>query len=146
MPDNKTKEVPMHNYKYIPCNESDIPPNVRFDVPPRNQGQAVEVAYGDIGRGGPNDVGDPWKRVTDRSLGGGSDYFRRVLRGIPASRAEEILAEEGMDETSVGPVACLVVTDDGRLADDHASEPADLSSEAAFRAQVVAWRTTTNED
>lgn len=53
---------------------------------------------------------------------------------------DEIIAEEGMDFESVGPVACLTITDDGDLADDQAWEPADLSSADAFRAQVRRWK------
>lgn len=54
--------------------------------------------------------------------------------------ADTIITEEAMDAATVGPVACLVLTEDGRLADDNASEPADLSSPDAFRAQVQRWR------
>lgn len=54
--------------------------------------------------------------------------------------AEQIIAEERMDYAHRGPVGSLTLTDDGMLADDQTSEPADLSSPAAFRAQVRAWR------
>lgn len=64
------------SFRYEPCNLSDIPDGVRFDVPRRNQGQIIEVAYGDFGRS-PNDNGDPWKRVVDRS-DGSVQYYRRV--------------------------------------------------------------------
>ena len=57
-----------------------IPDGVRFCVPPWLQGQIVEVAYGDFGAAEPG-VGDPWKRITDRSEVGGPTYYRRIRRG-----------------------------------------------------------------
>lgn len=57
----------MPKYVYVECKESDIPSFVRWDVPARNQGQIVEVAYGAIGLAREADVGDPYKRVVDRS-------------------------------------------------------------------------------
>lgn len=59
---------------------------------------------------------------------------------MPTFDPAQIISEEGMDHHHVGPVACLVITDDGMLADDYTSEPADLSSAEAFRAQVQRWR------
>lgn len=59
---------------------------------------------------------------------------------ISRDRAAEIIAEEGMDFDAVGPVQGLVIADSGDLVSDSAVESADLTSEAAFRAQVVAWR------
>jgi hypothetical protein len=54
----------MAKYKYVPCNESEVPGNVRFTVPRYLQGQIVEIAYGNFGRheGCP---GDPYKCITD---------------------------------------------------------------------------------
>jgi hypothetical protein len=63
---------------YIRCGESEVHAAVRFHVPAVNQGQIVEVAYGVFGSGdaGP---GDPYKRVTDRSVGTGLvEYYRLV--------------------------------------------------------------------
>ena len=57
----------MTRYSYKPCAASAIPIGVRFDVPRRGQGQIVEVAYGGLGAA-EHDVGDPWRRTTDRSL------------------------------------------------------------------------------
>ena len=51
---------------YIKVDEASVPGNIRFDVPGRNQGQIVEIAYGGWGRH-EHDVGDPYQRVTDRS-------------------------------------------------------------------------------
>lgn len=59
--------------RYIRCDEKSIPQGVRFDVPRRNQGQFIEVAYGDFGHS-PNDDGDPWKRVRDEL--GNVRYYR----------------------------------------------------------------------
>jgi hypothetical protein len=53
--------------KFIPCALDDIPAGVRFDVPGRNQGQIVEVAYGDRGRE-EHDSGSPYRRTRDRSM------------------------------------------------------------------------------
>ncbi len=49
---------------------------------------------------------------------------------------EEILDAVNASRSSA---EALVLTDEGELADDWHSEPADLSSEAAFRAQVAEW-------
>lgn len=67
----------MGNGKYVECWEREIPEGVRFDVPRRNQGQMIEVAYGGFGRY-ENDEGAPYKRVTDRGEGGGTQFFRFV--------------------------------------------------------------------
>lgn len=54
--------------KYVTCSQSDIPPWVRWDIPPQNQGQPIEVAYAS---GGPDRTpavqGDAYCRMTDRS-------------------------------------------------------------------------------
>ncbi len=78
------------------------------------------------------------------SIDGDLSEHMDAARALDVTTAPEwaatIIAEEGMDAATVGPVACLVVTDDGRLADDNASEPAHLYSPDAFRAQVQRWR------
>lgn len=51
---------------YIPCEENEVPGNVRFDCPRSMQGQMVEVEYGGHSRY-EHGAGDPWKRITDRS-------------------------------------------------------------------------------
>lgn len=64
-------------YIYDECSEQDIPTTVRFDTPGRNQGQFVEVQYGGWSRF-MHDVGDPYKRVIDHSVGPGSiRWYRR---------------------------------------------------------------------
>ena len=57
---------------------------------------------------------------------------------------DAIIADEGMDSDAVGPVASLVVGDDGRLCDDWNGEPADLRSPAAFRDQIRRWKAAVN--
>lgn len=52
---------------YVEVGEDEIPKRVRFDVPRRNQGQIVEVAYGGFGRA-EMDSCDPYRRITDTSL------------------------------------------------------------------------------
>ena len=59
--------------------------------------------------------------------------------GISRDRALEIIVEEEMDVGSLGCVECLTISDAGMLRDDSEEEAADLTSEDAFRAQVVAW-------
>jgi len=49
---------------YVPIKATDVPAGVRFDVPKRNQGQSVEVAWGGFGRY-EHSEGDDFKRVTD---------------------------------------------------------------------------------
>lgn len=63
--------------RYVPCSLSDIPEGVTFHVLARDQGQIVEVAWGEFGAAehGP---GDPWKRVVDRSEGPTPTYYRRA--------------------------------------------------------------------
>ena len=62
---------------YVKCEPSDVPENIRFDVPLRNQGQIVEVAFGV-----PNQVrsiaddGDPYMRITDHGDGSVQFYKR----------------------------------------------------------------------
>jgi hypothetical protein len=71
----------MTKYKYVRCPAAAVPDRIRFDVPRRNQGQIVEVAYGTSGRG-EADRGDPFMRVVDLSDGLPPDYYRlEVLRG-----------------------------------------------------------------
>lgn len=60
-------------YTYVPCRESEVPGDIRFDVPGHLDGQIVERAYGTRGRAEAG-VGDPWKRVTDRSTGAVTYY------------------------------------------------------------------------
>lgn len=59
---------------YAPCRAEEIPAGVRFDVPRRNQGQMIEIAYGGFGRAehGP---GDEYMRRRDLSNGEVS-FFR----------------------------------------------------------------------
>lgn len=53
---------------YLRCDASNVPDNVRFDVPRRFQGQIVEYAFADATPGrGEADVGSVWKMATDRS-------------------------------------------------------------------------------
>lgn len=66
--------------KYVECSKDEIPEGVRFDVPRQNQGQIVEVAYGDFGRA-ENGIGDPWKRVTDAS-DRSVTYYRRERQQV----------------------------------------------------------------
>lgn len=70
-------------YQQVQANE--VPKGIRFDVPARNQGQIIEVAYGDrMAVTAENDAGAPWKRVTDTSLPPGHPervtYYRRVAK------------------------------------------------------------------
>jgi hypothetical protein len=54
--------------RYVPCHKSQIPEGIRFMVPSENQGQIIEVAYGDFG----NDIpchGAPYQRILDQSIG-----------------------------------------------------------------------------
>lgn len=64
--------------RYVQCSERDIPKGIRFDVPGRNQGQTVEVAYGSFYRGEAGE-GDFFKRVTDRSIGPGAVTYYRLV-------------------------------------------------------------------
>lgn len=76
----------MKKHEYVPCAKESIPDKVRFDVPRRNQGQTVEVAYGGFGRS-EHDEGDLYKRVHDRSLGPEAFRYYKLSgdRGIGGS-------------------------------------------------------------
>jgi len=80
--------MPTKSHDYVPCTLDEIPEGVRFDVPGRNQGQIVEVAYGGFSRG-EHGAGDPYKRVVDRSEGPTPRYYM-IRHGWPR-RAAEVL-------------------------------------------------------
>jgi hypothetical protein len=68
----------MSHSKYREIPETEVPADLRFDVPRHNQGQMVEVAYADY----PTDryeacSGATYKRVTDRS-DGSVTYYKRA--------------------------------------------------------------------
>ena len=66
--------------KYEIVEYGEIPSGVQWAVPRKNQGQIVEIAYGDFGRDEP-EAGDPWMRITDQSEGvGPPTYYRRIAR------------------------------------------------------------------
>lgn len=69
----------IENTNYVRCNETDVPPGVRFDVPRRNDGQIVEIAYGGFDRAA-HDDGDEYMRRHDRSLGPKAYEFYRLAR------------------------------------------------------------------
>lgn len=64
---------------YEPIAEREVPLNVRFDVPRRNQGQMIEIAYGGTGRY-EHDDGDAYKRIFDASDRITTYYRRRCRR------------------------------------------------------------------
>lgn len=64
--------------RYILIQHHEVPGNVRFDVPPQNAGQAIEVAYGGFSRG-THCHGDPYKRVTDRSVGPHATTYYKLV-------------------------------------------------------------------
>jgi len=71
--------------EYVEIGKNEVPPQTRFDVTARNQGQIVEVAYGDLPQGqGENGPGDPYRRVTNQSIARGKPgrvrYFRRAKK------------------------------------------------------------------
>lgn len=68
--------VPMDADEVSRWMQTSVGASVRFDVPRRNQGQIVEVAYGALGAGEAG-RGDPWMRVIDRS--DGSTTFWRLV-------------------------------------------------------------------
>lgn len=54
--------------RYLETDERAIPAGIMWDTPRANQGQIIEVSYGDFGRG-LRGHGDRYRRVTDRSDG-----------------------------------------------------------------------------
>ena len=81
--------------KYVPIDASQIPDDVRFDIPRRNQGQIVLVAYGGDSRG-EHDEGDPYMRVVDQSEGQEAAYYvlRDFTGDIARVRADIASAEQ----------------------------------------------------
>lgn len=78
-----TQTTTITEIRYEPIPADSIPAKVRFDVPRRNQGQIVEVAYGGFSRYA-HDEGDEYKRVVDRSVGVGRvTYYRRAADAAP---------------------------------------------------------------
>lgn len=64
---------------YSTVASSRVSDRVRFDVPHRNLGQIVEVAYGGYGRV-EHEYGAPYKRVIDRSLSATPVYYEWITR------------------------------------------------------------------
>ena len=64
--------------KYEIVKAAEVPSGVRWAVPRKNQGQIVEVAYGDLGS--EPEAGDPWMRIVDSSERGPPTYYRRIAR------------------------------------------------------------------
>jgi hypothetical protein len=67
----------------MPIHPSQLPTHeIRWDIPRRNQGQAVEVAYADAHTGASEaDVGSEYKRVVDQSdtnIDTRTEYFLRA--------------------------------------------------------------------
>lgn len=74
--DGTDKESQGMRYRYREILARAVPGGIRFDVPMRNQGQIIEIAYGTFGRGEAG-YGDEYQRVYDRS-DGTTRYYRRV--------------------------------------------------------------------
>ena len=63
--------------RYMQVDPKSIPAGVRFDIPGRNGGQMIEVAYGDFSRS-EHGWGDRWRRVRNLSVGSDTRYYRLV--------------------------------------------------------------------
>ncbi len=95
--------------EYIRCTADEVRHDVRWDVPERNQGQTIEVAYA---RATPVAhaacEGDEYKRVTDRSLDPRLvTYFRRA--DVPALR---LVVLDIRGETNYGVIRSVHATAD----------------------------------
>jgi hypothetical protein len=65
----------MSQSQYVSISPGDAPTDGRWDVPPQNQGQIVEVAYHAKPKQGYESCdGEPYKRVVDRSDGSVAYY------------------------------------------------------------------------
>ncbi len=81
-------EVSQPLERYLPMGHRVPPDGVRFDVPPENQGQREEVAYGGF-EGSPHVNGAPFKRVrtAEEAIAGASGrYFQLASVGGPGTR------------------------------------------------------------
>lgn len=94
-----------------------VPDNLRFDVPPQNAGQTVEVAYSDYPPGrSPATRGALYKRVTDSNLPVGHKHrvtFFKTVEVRPEEKVEmsalealEVLSEpsSGIDDVEAASV------------------------------------------
>ncbi len=71
-----TTTRPTATYREIPARL--VPDGIRWDIPGRNAGQIVEIAYGTFGRSAAAD-GERYRRVHDRSIGPDAiRYYQRV--------------------------------------------------------------------
>lgn len=57
----------MANVAYVSCSVDELPADLRWDLPPANGGQTVEVAYAEPSSAAPALHGAQYKRVTDHS-------------------------------------------------------------------------------
>ena len=68
---------------YIQVSDNNVPDILRWDVPPQNAGQVVEISYAhqDPRVRTPADEGDAWMKIEDKSVRPGAldrvRYFRR---------------------------------------------------------------------
>lgn len=72
-----SSSITVSGHTYVECAAADIPERVRFGVRGRDQGQAIQVAYGTFAADGPA-PGDPYLRVTDET--NAVTYFRLARR------------------------------------------------------------------
>jgi hypothetical protein len=75
---------------YVGIRESEIPQRIAFSAPRRNQGQAIEVAYGCHSRTCDHDEGCEYRRIVDHSVGPTPRYYR--LTTAPVERTDAELA------------------------------------------------------
>lgn len=95
----KADTVSKIEYRKLPKTVAESLPYARWDVPRRNQGQIVEVAYSHLSRfASEADRGDELKRVYDRS-DCSVEYYERVstveLRGSAFGRVEALQVRVG---------------------------------------------------
>lgn len=67
------------NARYVVIAKADIPPGVRFDIPRRNQGQIIEIAYGGFSRA-EHDDGDPYMSIRDWGIGPDAVHYYRLVK------------------------------------------------------------------
>jgi len=91
----------MAKVAYVSCGEDEIPADLRWDLPPANVGQTIEVAYAELGGASSALPGAPYKRVTDHSDQSVA-YYRRedvpFTQWAALSRGREGLSQFAMRE------------------------------------------------
>lgn len=74
---------------YVSIDESELPDDLIWTVPPANQGQIVEVAYADGTKTACAGVGSLYRRTLDRGDGHKITYAKRSGPSVAGTQEDE---------------------------------------------------------